>query len=103
MIGTLEPNRRGTVTEYKRGHYYLTVTEFEDSHCEIEVHRCIPELIYHSCDYKDKEKAVMAFNNLVIKEEEHQRKVVEKMSAELVLKEDFFNHIPAHILEDGEE
>ena len=89
----LTPNRVGKTTEYKRGHYYLTITEFEDGHCEIEVHRCIPELIYHSCDYKDKEKAVEAFNNLVIREEEHQRKVVQKMSAELLLKDSFLESV----------
>ncbi|KKL64716.1 hypothetical protein LCGC14_2162150, partial [marine sediment metagenome] len=32
---------------------YLTVTEWEDDHCEIELHKCEPELLFHSCDKKE--------------------------------------------------
>jgi hypothetical protein len=86
-ITELIPNRRGVVTEYKRGHYYLTITEFEDGHCEIEVHRCIPELVYHSCDIKDRQVAIEAFNISADKEMSFQKDIVEKMSAELMLQE----------------
>lgn len=60
-MSIIEPNRIGKVTEYKRGHIYLTHTEWPDGHCEIELHRCCPELIYHSCDYKDLEEAMRLF------------------------------------------
>jgi len=46
----LIPNRVGKTTEYKRGSYYLSITEWEDGHCEIQIHRCIPECLYHTCD-----------------------------------------------------
>lgn len=60
----MKPNRVGKVTEYKRGHHYLTHTEFEDGHCEIEVHECIPKLVWHSCDQKQLDKAFEVFNEL---------------------------------------
>jgi hypothetical protein len=44
------PSRKGVCTEYKRGHYYLTHVEWEDGHIELEVHRCVPELLGHTCD-----------------------------------------------------
>jgi hypothetical protein len=53
----LEVNRSGRVVEYKRGHYYLTHVEWEDGHCEIEVHHCKPDLVFHSCDEKQLQKA----------------------------------------------
>ena len=43
-------NRTGKVTEYKRGSLYLSHTQWEDGHEEIEVHRCVPEALYYSCD-----------------------------------------------------
>ena len=60
----MEPNRRGTVTEYKHGHHYLTHTEWEDGHCEIEIHRCEPELKFHSCDPRDLARAHSEFQHL---------------------------------------
>lgn len=57
----LIPNRTGKVTEYKRGHIYLTVVNWEDGHCEIEVHRCIPELLFHSCDKTELDQAKSVF------------------------------------------
>ena len=57
-------NRTGKVTEYKSGHHYLTYTEWEDGHCEIEVHRCIPELLWHSCDQKQLDAAFAIFDSL---------------------------------------
>ena len=47
---TIKINRQGTVREYKKGHIYLTHVEWEDGHVEIEVHRCVPEPLFHSCD-----------------------------------------------------
>jgi len=61
----LKPNRIGTTVEYKYGHYYLSLTDFHDGHCEIEIHRCVPEPIYHSCDMKDINDAKMTFKQLV--------------------------------------
>ncbi len=58
----MEPNRTGKCTEYKKGHYYLTHTEWEDGHCEIEVHKCVPEMIFHTCDTKELELAEDIFN-----------------------------------------
>ncbi len=52
-MSEMQSNRTGTVTEYKKGHFYLTHTEWEDGHIEIEVHRCEPVLFYHSCDPND--------------------------------------------------
>lgn len=57
----LTPNRKGRVTEYKEGHYYLTHTEWEDNHIEIEIHVCIPQLLWHSCDAKQLEAAKKKF------------------------------------------
>ena len=57
-------NRQGVTKEYKRGHHYLTVTQWEDGHCEIEVHRCVPELIFHSCDLKELSMAEKLFEDL---------------------------------------
>jgi hypothetical protein len=59
----LQANRKGTITEYKQGHMYLSITEWEDGHCEIELHQCIPELLFHSCDKKDIGKAKELFQN----------------------------------------
>lgn len=50
--------RRGTIAEYKAGHYYVTKTEWDDGHTEIEVHRCEPTLLFHSCDPKEWEPAM---------------------------------------------
>ena len=60
----MEVNRRGTVTEYKRGHHYLTHTEWEDGHCEIEIHKCEPELKFHSCDPHELPTAFQEFQHL---------------------------------------
>ncbi len=65
----MEPNRTGKVTEYKKGHYYLTHTEWEDGHCEIEIHECKPTLLAHSCDQKDLPAIKEFFNNLTIEEQ----------------------------------
>ena len=65
----MDVNRTGKVTEYKRGHFYLTKTEWEDGHIEIEVHRCTPQLFYHSCDPNDLVTAEEQFNMLADGEE----------------------------------
>lgn len=57
-------NRKGKCTEYKHGHYYMTHTEWEDGHCEIEIHRCVPELLWHSCDTKQMGDAKDIFEQL---------------------------------------
>jgi len=64
MEANIKPSRTGKVTEYKRGHNYMTVVEWEDGHCEIEVHECIPKLIFHSCDNKELQNAQNLFNGL---------------------------------------
>lgn len=64
----MEPNRTGSVTEYKRGHYYLSHTKWADGHCEIEVHHCCPRILWHSCDPKEWESAKSFFENLEIME-----------------------------------
>lgn len=64
----MEINRKGTVVEYKNGHHYLTHTQWEDGHCEIEIHRCVPELLWHSCDMKQLDEAKEFFAKL---EHEH--------------------------------
>ena len=60
----MEVNRKGVATEYKIGHYYLTHTLWEDGHCEIEVHVCLPQLLWHSCDPKQLEEAMKRFEEL---------------------------------------
>lgn len=60
----MEINRKGTTVEYKRGHYYLTETTWEDGHVEIEVHRCVPELLWHSCDKNQLDEARELFKTL---------------------------------------
>ena len=62
----MKPNRIGKVTEYKRGHYYLSHTEWEDGHCEIEIHHCVPEIIWHSCDTKELDTAKQIFQEIDI-------------------------------------
>lgn len=57
-------NRKGITTEYKRGHIYLTHTEWEDGHCEIEIHKCVPEQLFHSCDQHQLTRAKEIFNKL---------------------------------------
>jgi len=59
-----EPNRYGKTIEYKNGHFYLTYTQWEDGHCEIEIHKCVPELIYHSCDQHELPNAKNIFKEL---------------------------------------
>ena len=61
-----DPSRSGKVTEYKRGHHYMTVLEWEDGHFEVEVHECIPKLLFHSCDYKELQTAKNLFNDLPV-------------------------------------
>ncbi len=63
-LSKLQPNRLGKVTEYKKGHHYLTHTKWEDGHTEIEVHRCIPELVWHSCDQNQLSDAFAIFEKL---------------------------------------
>jgi hypothetical protein len=59
----MKPNRMGNAVEYKKGHHYLTVVEWEDGHCEIEVHYCAPaERIFHTCDRSEMQHAVNALN-----------------------------------------
>ena len=60
----MKANREGKCTEYKKGHYYLTHTEWNDGHCEIEVHRCVPELLFHTCDPKQLDEAKELFEKL---------------------------------------
>lgn len=57
----MEVNRQGNATEYKIGHYYLTHTVWEDGHCEIEIHLCVPKLLWHSCDPKQLPSALERF------------------------------------------
>ena len=68
----LKPNRIGRTVEYKQGHYYLTLTDWQDGHCELEVHRCIPEPLFHSCDVNDLERAKNMFIELIEKEQHPQ-------------------------------
>lgn len=63
-MSNLVPNRTGKVTEYKRGHYYLSHTEWQDGHCEIEVHRCVPKILWHSCDPKEWNQAQEFFKKI---------------------------------------
>lgn len=60
----MEANRKGRVTEYKEGHYYLTHTKWEDGHTEIEIHVCIPQLLWHSCDSKQLKLAKEKFSEI---------------------------------------
>lgn len=64
----MEVNRRGTATEYKNGHHYLTYVQWEDGHCEIEIHKCVPELLFHSCDQHELKEAEEIFKGLQIEE-----------------------------------
>ena len=64
----MEPNRVGKVTEYKSGHYYVTHCEWEDGHEEVEVHRCQPVLVFHSCDPKEKAFALAEIERLAEEE-----------------------------------
>jgi hypothetical protein len=74
----MQPNRLGKTTEFKSGHNYLTITEWEDGHCEIEIHQCIPKLLFHSCDMKDIDRAREEFKKLTDTET---TKVLELMDA----------------------
>ncbi len=58
----MTPNRTGKATEYKQGKHYLTITEWDDGHCEIEVHKCEPELLFNTCDPKELPLAISEFN-----------------------------------------
>ena len=60
----MTPNRKGKVTEYKEGHYYLTHVEWEDGHCEIEIHLCVPQILWRSCDSKQLEQAIAKFQEI---------------------------------------
>lgn len=65
----MKPNRMGKAVEYKRGHHYLTVVEWEDGHCEAEVHYCPPaERIFHTCDKSEIPMAVSELNKAHISE-----------------------------------
>ncbi len=64
MEEELKPNRFGKATEYKKGHHYLTLVQWDDGHCEIEVHRCVPVSLFHSCDIKELDLAKKMFNQL---------------------------------------
>lgn len=66
----MEINRIGKTIEYKQGHYYMSCTQWQDGHCEIEIHRCVPELLFHSCDQKDSNKAKSMFKSLAKGEKE---------------------------------
>lgn len=70
----MEINRKGTCVEYKKGHHYLTHTVWEDGHCEIEVHKCVPELIFHSCDTKELDLAKKIFTDLPLLERQNESK-----------------------------
>jgi len=67
----MEPNRIGKATEYKKGHFYMTIVEWPDGHCEIEVHECVPVMLYHSCDIKDIDEAKKLFEKLADEEKRH--------------------------------
>ena len=67
-LSDLQVNRSGKTTEFKRGHHYLTLTEWEDGHYEIEVHKCVPKLIFHSCDLKELQLAKDVFARLPLLE-----------------------------------
>lgn len=60
--------RTGRTVEFKRGHHYLTVTRWEDGHCEIEVHKCVPELVFHTCDPNELSLARDTFLSLATSE-----------------------------------
>lgn len=62
--GEKEGLREGTVTEHRRGNYFLTVIEWDDGHREVEVHYCDPRPIVRSCDPKDIERFKKEFEKL---------------------------------------
>ena len=62
--------RTGTVTEYKSGHYYVTRVDWLDGHSELEVHRCEPTLLWHSCDPKQWEAAIALAGELAAGEQQ---------------------------------
>lgn len=84
----MEPNRKGTVTEYKQGHHYLTITQWEDGHCEIEIHRCIPELLFHSCDQKQITEAQTLFNSLEHKNPSEYKKLLQNVTDTKIKREE---------------
>lgn len=84
----MESNRTGIVTEYKNGHYYLTITKWEDEHCEIEIHRCVPELLWHSCDQKQIIEAEEIFKNLEHKKPSEYKELLENVTDTKVIRED---------------
>jgi hypothetical protein len=62
------PNRKGTTTEYKRGHFYLSHTIWEDGHEEIEIHRCAPQQLFHSYDGEIVKDALVELHSCDVKE-----------------------------------
>lgn len=60
----MEINRKGNTQEFKMGHYYLSYTEWDDGHCEIEIHECKPTLLWHSCDKSKLSEAKDALRSL---------------------------------------
>lgn len=62
--GEKEGLRKGTVTESRRGNYFLTIIEWEDGHREVEIHYCDPRPIIRSCDPKDIERFKEEFEKL---------------------------------------
>ena len=64
MNTMMKPNRIGKCTEYKDGHYYLTRTQWEDGHEEIEIHVCVPQMLWHTCDPDQFEMAKEKFSEL---------------------------------------
>jgi hypothetical protein len=60
----MKVNRRGHVTEYKKGNFYLSHVIWEDGHEEFEIDRCWVEHIAYSCDSNQKEDIFKAFDQL---------------------------------------
>lgn len=62
--GSREGVRKGSVSEYRRGNYILTIIDWNDGHRETEIHECDPRPIFRSCDPKDIDRIRKEFERL---------------------------------------
>ena len=55
--------------EHRHGNFSLFVTEFEDGHAYIEIHRCSPQKYQEPCTEAEIAEAMALFEKMAIEEE----------------------------------
>lgn len=53
-------------TEYRRGNFSLFVTEFDDGHSYIEIHRCSPQRFQAPCSEAEISEAMRLFEDMAV-------------------------------------